>query len=133
MHEVYEPHYVYDDEGTADINPADQIPAAPPEELTPTPEVGDNYLGASVMLPRGGTLARGHVIKRKRDQHVDATGQAHATPVLDTCEYEIEWEDDGVSATTANVIAESMYVMCDEDGNRVLLFDAMAAHTINLG
>ena len=33
-----------------------------------------------------------------------------------------------MSAVTANVIAESMYDMCDEDGNRVLLFDAMVAH-----
>ena len=32
-----------------------------------------------------------------------------------------------MSAATA-VIAESMYDMCDEDGNRVLLFDVMVAH-----
>ena len=56
------------------------------------------------------------------------TGRAHIVPTLDTREYEIEWDDGGLSATTANVIAESMYDMCDVDGNRVMLFDAMVGH-----
>ena len=40
---------------------------AQPENLTPTPEIGDNYLNMELMMPRGGTLARGRVIERKRD------------------------------------------------------------------
>ena len=32
-------------------------PDAPPENLTPTPEIGDNYLSMELMLPRGVTLA----------------------------------------------------------------------------
>ena len=50
------PTYEYYDEdhqeGTTD---------APPEQLTPTPEIGDNYLNMELMLPNGGTLARGRV------------------------------------------------------------------------
>ena len=38
----------------------DTTPDAPSENLTPTPEIGDNYLNMELMLPRGGTLARGH-------------------------------------------------------------------------
>ena len=34
-------------------------PDAPPEKLTPTPEIGDNYVNMGLMLPRSGTLARG--------------------------------------------------------------------------
>ena len=45
----------------------DAAPDAPPENLTPTPEIGDNYLNMELMLPRGGTLARGRVTERKRD------------------------------------------------------------------
>ena len=71
---------------------------------------------------------RGQVTKRKRDQHTDVTGQAHNVPTLYTREYKITWDDGGLSTATENVIAESMYVMCDEDDNRVLLFDAMVAH-----
>ena len=37
----------------------DAIPDATPEILTPTPEIGDNYLNMGLMLPRSGTLARG--------------------------------------------------------------------------
>jgi hypothetical protein len=33
----------------------------------PMPEAGDNYVNASLMLPRGNSLARGRVIGRKRD------------------------------------------------------------------
>ena len=45
----------------------DEAPNAQPEHLTPTPEIGDNYLNIELMLPRGGTLARGRVTERKRD------------------------------------------------------------------
>ena len=44
--------YYYDDH-------QDAAPDAPPENLTPTPEIGDNYLNIELMLPRGSTLARG--------------------------------------------------------------------------
>ena len=43
----------YDDEHQ------DAAPNAPPEQLTPTPEIGDNYLNMELMLHRGVTLARG--------------------------------------------------------------------------
>ena len=66
--------------------------------------------------------------KSKRDQHDEVTGQAHSVPTLDTHEYKIEWDNGGLSAATANMIAELMYAMCDEDSNRVLLFNAMVAH-----
>ena len=104
------------------------MPAAPPEEITPTSEIGDTYLGASVLLPHSGTCARGQVTKHKCDKHGDVTGRAQTTPTLGTCEYEIEWDNGGLSAATANVITESMYDMCDEDGNRVVVFDTMVAH-----
>ena len=59
VYKTYEPHTnVYDGKGTLDLNPADQVPAEPPEEMTPTPEIGDTYLGASILLPCGGTLTR---------------------------------------------------------------------------
>ena len=50
------------------------------------------------------------------------------TPTLDTQEYKVEWEDRHLSATTVNVIAESMYDMYNEDSNRILLFDTIVAH-----
>ena len=48
------PTFEYYDDDNQDI-----APDAPPEQLTPTPEIGDNYLNMGLMLPRGGTLAKG--------------------------------------------------------------------------
>ena len=103
----------------------DATPNAPPEQLTPTPEIGDNYLNMELILPRGGTLARGRVTERKRDHEGNVLGRSNANPILDTQEYEVKFEDGDVTKLTANAIAESMYAMCDEKGDHILLFDAI--------
>ena len=92
----------------------DATSKAPPEKLTPTPEIGDNYLNMELMLPRGVTLARGEVTERKRDHKGNVIGRSNANPILDTREYEVKFEDGDVTELTANVIYESMYAMCDE-------------------
>jgi hypothetical protein len=106
------------------MGPADEdgLEGSPNDEI-PTPEAGDNYVGTSVMLPHGGSLARGRVVRRKRDREGNPSGRANANPVLDTRTYEVEFDDGDVSELTANTIAESMYSMCDKDGNHVLIFD----------
>ena len=40
----------------------------------------------------------------------------------------MKFEDGDVTKMTANLIAESMYAMCDENGNNILLFDAIVDH-----
>ena len=37
-------------------------PDPDPEDLEVTPEIGDNYIGAGIQVPRGGVLTRGKVI-----------------------------------------------------------------------
>ncbi len=44
-----------------------------------TPEMGDNYLSAEIMLPRGGTLVKGRVTARKRDRDGNPIGLANST------------------------------------------------------
>ena len=114
-------HYVDEDgvEGTAD-----EVPT-PESDLEPTPELGDQYINADVLFPRGGSLARGRVIERKRDSDGNPIGRANANPILDSRHYNVEFEDGEVTELTANVIAESMYAMCDENGHKVLLFDSI--------
>ena len=103
----------------------DVMPDAPDEELEPTPEAGDRYVNADLLLPRGDTLARGRVIGRKRDADGNTVGRAHDNPILDTRQYLVEFNDGEVTELTANVIAQSMYAMCDTDGEHVLLFDSI--------
>ena len=83
------------------------------------------------MLPHGGTLARGRVTERKRDHEGNVIGRSNANPILDTREYEVNFEDGDVTKLTANAMAESMYAMCDKNGNHILLFDAIVDHTKN--
>ena len=54
--DYFTPTYEYYDDDHQEGNPD-----APPEQLTPTPEIGDNYVNLKLMLPRSVTLARGRV------------------------------------------------------------------------
>ena len=59
VHDVYKTHTIYNGEGTPNLNPIEQVPAVPPEEIIPTPEIWDSVLEASVLLPHGGTHTMG--------------------------------------------------------------------------
>ena len=43
----------------------------------------------------------------------------------------MKFEDGDVTELTANAIAESMYTMCDKNGDHILLFDAIIDHKKN--
>ena len=43
----------------------------------------------------------------------------------------MKFEDGDVTELTTNTIAESMYAMCDENGDHILLFDAKVDHKKN--
>ena len=95
------------------------------EELEPMPEVGDHYIGAEILLPRGDQMARGHVVARSRDANGNVMGRSHTNPILDTRTYQVEFTGGEVTELTTNVIAESMYAQCDSNGNEYLLLDAL--------
>ncbi len=82
-----------------------------------TPEMGDNYLTAELMLPRGGTMVKGRVSACKRDQDGNPVGLANANPILDTRTYIINFDDGDQTELIANLIAESLFSQCDPDGN----------------
>ena len=71
------------------------------------------------------------MIERKRDHKGNVIGRSNANPILDTREYEVKFEDGDVTELTANAIAESMYAMCNENGDHILLFDAIFDHREN--
>ena len=55
-------------------------------------------------------------------------GRANDNPIHDTCQYVVKFDSGEGTELTANVIAQSMYSMCQEDGYQVLLFDAIIDH-----
>ena len=95
------------------------------------PEADDNYVNTSLMLPRGSALARGTVIVQKRYAQGDPIGNANTNPILDSRMYCVEFEDGDMCELTANVIAKSMYALCDADGNKYILFDSFVDHKSN--
>lgn len=105
-----------------------QAPSTGIDKEVPTPEQGDNYVGVSIMLPRGESSARGKVIARKRDAKGNPVGRADTNPVKDSRTYEVQFPDGEVAELTANVIAEAMYASCDREGNEYLLFDCIVGH-----
>ncbi len=97
-------------------------------DIEVTPEFGDNYVGAELLFPRRGALARGRVTRRRWDIDGNPTGVAHPNPILDTRNYVITFDDGDMTELTANLIVESMYTQCDPDGNQYVLLDLIIDH-----
>ena len=83
------------------------------------------------MISHGDTVAQGSVRPRKRDMEVNTIGRANSNPILDTQTYQIEFKDGSMSTYSANVITESMYDQCYEEGKQYLLFGWMLDHKID--
>ena len=91
-------------------NKEDETPIVPTvlDREVPTPKVNDNYVNASVMLPRGNIYARGKFIGQKIDADGNSIGRRNDNTILDTRKYRFEFDDGEVRKLTANVIADSM-------------------------
>ena len=105
------------------------MPGADPEVATP--EANDQYLGISILLPRGAVSARGKVKSRKRSLDGNLVGQADRNPIKDTQTYKVEFPDGEVAELTANAIAEEMNTLCDNNGNKYVLFNCIVNHKKN--
>ena len=68
------------------------------------PKVMDGYITAQVLLPRNDELKLGTVIKRSVDKHGVPIGRSNNSPILDSREYRVEFEDDEVLDYAANII-----------------------------
>ena len=105
----------YDDDSIMDDSDEGTV------EIMLTPEAGDSYISAEVMLPKGSTMSNLLLTKRKRDDNGNLTGHANDNPILDTREYIVEFDDGDVTELNANLIAKSMYAQCNPDGNQYVL------------
>ena len=92
-------------------------------DLLPTPEAGDNYISAEILLPLGGVLRRGKGISCKRNTDGNTVGRSHDRPILDTQTYDVEFNNGTIAELTANKIAKCMYAQCDPGGNQYVLLD----------
>ncbi len=115
---------------TPDPTYYDNTATADPEygDTEVTPETGDNYLSAELMLPKGGVLVKGRVTVRKRNQDGNPIGHANDNPILDTRSYIVDFDDGEQTELTANKIAESLYSQYDPDGNQYVLLEEIVDH-----
>jgi hypothetical protein len=93
-----------------------------------TPKIGDNYLSAELMLPKGGVMVKGRVTACKRDRDGNLFGHANDNPILDKRSFIVNGDDGDQTKLTANMIAESLYLQCDPNGNQYVLLEEIVSH-----
>jgi hypothetical protein len=68
------------------------------------------------------------VKKRRRDAEGSLTERTNHNPILDTALYEVEFKDGRVKAFHANMIADSIYAIVDDNGYTVFELDDIVDH-----
>jgi hypothetical protein len=83
-------------------------------------------------LPRGqdDELAYTRVKRRAVDVEGKPVGRPSINPLLDSCQYEVEFMDGDTEILTANIIAENLLAQVDEEGHRQMLIDEIEDHRI---
>jgi hypothetical protein len=119
------PKDIYD---VACDEPFEQESAMPEQDDYPDAETYDQYITAQVLLPRGDTMEKGTVLRRKRDSNGTLIGHAHSNPILDTRVFEVIFPDGHVAEYATNVIAENMYAMVDEEGYETAIMKSNIDH-----
>jgi hypothetical protein len=88
----------------------------------------DKYIGAEVTFETGEGPMRATV--KRRATEIDGTpiGHMHMNPLLDTREYEIEFEDGTTDRYLANSIAENIYAQLDTEGHQHIIIKDIIGH-----
>ena len=92
-------------------------------------ELQDKYVGVRVLLPRRDSYNEAVIKKRKRTADGNyLVGKEDMNPILDTRIYEVEFTDRGIGEYGTNMIAESLYSSCYEEGNQYSLLQGIIGH-----
>jgi hypothetical protein len=92
-------------------------------------EMGNNYLSAELMLLLGGVIVEGRVTARKQDQDGNPIEHANDNPILDTQFHIVDFDSDDQTEVTTNMIAKSLYLLCDPDGNQYVSLEEFVDHS----
>ena len=86
------------------------------------------YLGAEVNLPQGDDLHRGKILRRSVDTKGNEIRVYDENPMLNTCLYDVQSPDGEVQKVGADIIAEHLYSICDENGFSHILLSVILDH-----
>lgn len=73
---------------------------------------------------------RGTVKRRKLDEDGKPVGVPNDNPLLDTRQYEVQFEDGRVEVYSANILAENILAQVDDQGHRQLMIDEIVDHRV---
>ena len=103
---------------------ADMEPEERPERDDVDDDAYDKYIGAEVMMDVPGEGSRRATVKRRvRNEDGTAAGTHHRNPLMDTREYELEYDDGTQDKYFANIIAENLYSQIDWEGRQFLVLE----------
>ena len=89
----------------------------------------DNLIGATIKMETPeGNVKTGTVKKRAVDDNGRGVGTHNDNTLLDSRQYEVEFEDGSYDRYQANVIAENIYSQTDDEGRETLLLDEIYGH-----
>ena len=124
----YERLFEEDDLDNEDISPQEYDEKGEPfhrfnadQFLTSDPpytENTDEHIGLTLSLPYKGTLRRGTIKRRKRNESGELIGTAHENPIMDTRIYEVDFGEGDYMDYTTNLIMEKFYAQVDDDGQQ---------------
>ena len=98
-----------------------------------TPDTFDGYLSMEIGIPRGpdDELMHAKVKRRAVDEDGKPFGKASNNPLMDTRQYEVEFDDGSIEVLAANIIAENVLAQVDEEGHRQMLLREIIDHRID--
>ena len=86
-----------------------------------------------LVVPRGDNPIPQYakVTKRLRDADSIPIGTANENPILDSCMYEVEYQDGTRASLATNYIAKNLFTQVDQEGNRHILLDEIIDYRVN--
>jgi len=93
-------------------------------------DVIDGYVNIYLALSRGDEDRLQHAIVKKCAVDCDSLpiGVANSNQVLDSCVYEVEYNDGSLEALSTNIIAENVLSQVDENGHRQMMTEEIIYH-----
>jgi hypothetical protein len=79
----------------------------------------------------GDGMIKGSVLKRARGEDGNPIGRRHTNPMLDSREYELQFQDGPTAEYSANVFAENISSQCDFEGRQFQLLVEISDHKKN--
>jgi hypothetical protein len=121
------PDFIFEDEDE-ELVELQEPGARRPNADVFTPATYDQYLTKKVLLSQGGEKHVATVTGRKRDHNGDPIGTRHPNPLLDTREYEVEFQDGSRDSVSANTVAENLFAQVDAEGRCHVILKEIVDH-----